>query len=170
VAEMPDFALRDPNNLLLQQADGVFIEAGALAGVASTMIGRGGMVVDLNMDGMLDILVQNRWSGPEVWRNAVPMGGWLQVRLAQGGANRDGIGARVQVRVGDVVQTREISIGGGHMSGHLGWWHFGLGDAAVAEVRVIWPDGTEGGWEPLAANGFYTLRPDTAAEAWMPPT
>ena len=35
VGEMPDFAMKDPNNLLLQLADGKFVEAGDKAGVAS---------------------------------------------------------------------------------------------------------------------------------------
>ena len=35
VWEMPDFAMKDPNNLLLQAADGKFQEAGDAAGVAS---------------------------------------------------------------------------------------------------------------------------------------
>ena len=35
-------------------------------------------------------------------------------------------------------------VGGGHGGGQLGWTHLGLGDAATAEVRVIWPDGEVG--------------------------
>jgi hypothetical protein len=35
VAKMPDFAAKDPNNLLVQQPDGKFVEAGDKAGIAS---------------------------------------------------------------------------------------------------------------------------------------
>ena len=45
VWEMPDFAMADPNNLLLQGADGVFVEAADKAGVAVTE--RGGIVSTL---------------------------------------------------------------------------------------------------------------------------
>jgi hypothetical protein len=69
VSTMPDFALLDPNNLLLQQSDGRFIEAGQQAGVASYRRGRGGLLVDLNGDGMLDMLVVNRWDKAQLWRN-----------------------------------------------------------------------------------------------------
>jgi hypothetical protein len=69
VSTMPDFALLDPNNLLLQQPDGRFIEAGQQAGVASYRRGRGGLLVDLNGDGMLDMLVVNRWDKAQLWRN-----------------------------------------------------------------------------------------------------
>ena len=41
VAQMPDFAAKDPNNLLLGQGDGTFVEAGDRAGVASFGIARG---------------------------------------------------------------------------------------------------------------------------------
>ncbi len=169
VAKMPDFAENDPNNLLLQQEDGTFVEAGDRAGVASMAISRGGQVVDLNLDGALDIVVVNRWTPAQVWRgNANATGGWVQVRLQQPGANRDAIGAVVEVRRGEFVERHEVTSGGGHVSGSVGWLHFGLGDAATAELRVIWPDGREGDWQTLGAGTFQILQPDQAAQAWQP--
>ncbi len=163
VGEMPDFALRDPNNLLLAEADGTFAEAGDRAGVASLKTARGAAVVDLNDDGRMDIVVVNRNDGAELWRNAgqsidgQPLGHWLQLALHQPGTNRDAIGAWIEVKTGDRVQRREITSGGGHASGQLGWWHFGLGAADAAEVRVIWPDGTAGDWARLAGDRFWDL-------------
>ena len=61
VAKMPDFAMKDPNNLLLQGPDGKFRESGEAAGVASLAISRGGALADFNMDGLLDVVVVNRW-------------------------------------------------------------------------------------------------------------
>ena len=91
VSTMPDFATLDPNNLLLQQADGRFVEVGQQAGIASFRRGRGGMLVDLNGDGLLDMLVVNRWDKAQLWRNVgagtadkpLPMGHWLQLRLSR---------------------------------------------------------------------------------------
>ena len=158
VAAMPDFAAKDPNNLMLGQADGTFFEAGDKAGVASTAQSRGASVVDLNGDGQLDLVVVNRNSSAEVWRNdGVGLGHWLQLALHEDGGNRDAIGAWIEVRLGDKVERREITSGGGHAGGQLGWWHFGLGAATAAEVRVIWPDGVAGDWGPVAADGFYDL-------------
>jgi hypothetical protein len=169
VAEMPDFALKDPNNLLLGVGDGTFVEAGDKAGVASLLIGRGGQVMDLNLDGQLDIVVQNRWTGPEVWRQSgAPPGGWVQVRLLQDGVNRDAIGAVVEIRRGNKVERHEITSGGGHVSGSVGWLHFGLGAAQEAELRVIWADGTEGEWMALPSGTFQVLRQGQTAEAWTP--
>ncbi len=168
VAKMPDFAEKDPNNLMLGLGDGTFVEAGDKAGVASMAIARGAQVVDLNLDGKLDLVVQNRWTGPEVWRQTGAAGAWVQLRLQQDGPNRDAIGAVVEIKRGTVVERHEITSGGGHASGSVGWLHYGLGDAAKAELRVIWPDGTEGAWQSLPAGSFQILKPGTAAAAWTP--
>jgi hypothetical protein len=169
VDQMPDFAQEDPNNLLLQRADGTFMEAGDRAGVASTAIGRGGLLVDFNLDGLLDMVVVNRRTTPEIWRNTGPAGQFTAFRLQQPGGNRDGINAWIELRSGDTVQRREITIGGGHASGALGWWHFGLGTATAAEVRVLWPDGSESDWQPVSSGGFYTLSPDAPPAPWSAP-
>jgi hypothetical protein len=169
VAKMPDFAAMDPNNLLLSQEDGTFVEAGDKAGVASMNISRGAQVVDLNLDGRLDIVVVNRWTTAEVWRQTGEAGGnWLQVRLQQDGANRDAIGSVIEIRRGEQVERHEIASGGGHVSGSVGWLHFGLGAAETAELRVIWPDGTAGDWQSLPAQGFHVLRRGAAPQAWSP--
>ena len=169
VAKMPDFAAKDPNNLMLGVGDGTFVEAGDKAGVASMGIARGAQVVDLNLDGLLDLVVVNRWTSAEVWRQTGEVkGGWLEVRLAQPEVNRDAIGAVIEIRRGDAVERHEITAGGGHASGSIGWLHFGLGDARTAEMRVIWPGGAEGDWMTLSAGSFYVLRPGKDAEVWVP--
>jgi enediyne biosynthesis protein E4 len=181
ISSMPDFAALDPNNLLLQQTDGRFVEAGQQAGIASVKRGRGGMLADLNGDGLLDMLVVNRWDKAQLWRNVgagtadkpLPMGRWLQLRLKQAGANRDAVGAWVEVDLGDAMGRRvirqELTVGGGHASGHLGWMHFGLGTAQTARVRVQWPHGTWGPWQPVAADGFYNVDKERGVSAWKAP-
>jgi hypothetical protein len=169
VAKMPDFALSDPNNLLLRREDGTFVEAGDRAGVASLKIGRGGVLADLNADGRLDMVVQNRWTGPEVWRNTgAGAGNWVGLRLSAPGPNRDAIGAWIEIRQGDSVLTREVTIGGGHASGHLGWISLGLGAAETAEVRVLWPGQAPGPWQGLPANRFWRLSPGADPEEFVP--
>lgn len=169
VAKMPDFAAKDPNNLLLQQTDGTFVESGDKAGVASTAISRGAQLVDFNLDGQLDLVVVNRWTSAEIWRSTAKLAGeWVQVRLDQSGPNRDAIGAVIEVRRGDGVERHEVTSGGGHVSGSVGWLHFGLGDQTTAELRVIWPSGQTSDWQSLAAGGFYLLRPDQPATPWQP--
>lgn len=176
VEAMPDHAARDPSNLLIGAADGTFIEGAETAGIVSFARARGAALADLNLDGLLDLVVVNRRENVAIWRNlggGAPapdaMGNWLAIRLRQDGPNRDAIGAWIEVRTGDRVQRREVVVGGGHAGGQLGWIHAGLGTASRAEVRVQWPDGDWGPWMTVDGNGFAILergRPD--AHRWTP--
>jgi enediyne biosynthesis protein E4 len=171
VAKMPDFALFDPNNLLLQQTNGAFLEVGEQAGVASGKRGRGAMLADLNLDGWLDLLVVNRWDNAEIWRNTGTShtGNWLQLRLRQAGGNRDAIGSWIEIKLenGKTVQ-QELTVGGGHASGHLGFVHLGLGDSRTASVRVQYPDGSWSETQSLNANQFYHWQRGERAQIWTP--
>ena len=169
VMKMPDFASKDPNNLLLQTADGKFQEAGEAAGIASFGNARGAAIADFNLSGLLDIVVVNRNAPAQLWRNvSANAGHWLEFELRQPGANRDAIGAWLELRAGDKLQRREVTIGGGHASGQLGWRHFGLGEATRAEVRVIWPDGAAGDWQSVDGDNLYVLERDKPAQLWAP--
>ena len=160
VWEMPDFAQKDPNNLFLQTAEGKFIEAGDTSGVLSINAARGGGLADFNGDGWQDLLVVNRNGPTEIWRNTGTdaAGNFVNIVLAQPAPNTDAIGAFIEFKRGDKVETREVTIGGGHVSGVLGPQHFGLGGADGAEVRVIWPDGAVGDWQTVSAGQTITLQ------------
>lgn len=170
VAEMPDFAAKDPDNLLLQTADGKFVEAGDKAGIASFDVSRGAALTDFNLDGLVDLVVVNRWKNAELFRNSTANAGrWIEVKLDQPAPNRDGIGSWIEIRCEGVpIMRREVTVGGGHAGGQAGWWHFGLADMETADVRVIWPDGTEGEWQPVKANAFYVLKRGAAPAEFKP--
>ncbi|SMY10291.1 CRTAC1 family protein [Flavimaricola marinus] len=164
VDQMPTMAIHDPNNLLMQQPDGTFIERASEAGVATTERSRGGGLVDLNNDGLLDIVVVNRRAPLEVWQNAtIDAGNWLHVNLRQATGNTRAIGAIIELRTGTGLQTRELTIGGGHASGSLGPIHFGLADAEQAELRVVWPDGVATDWNIVEANQTVTIMREAGA-------
>ena len=167
VSAMPDFAAKDPNSLLLQTPDGKFQEAGEAAGIATFNVARGAAIADFNLSGKLDILVVNRNSRAQLWRNVSDhLGHWIEFRLRQPGPNVDAIGAWLEVRAGGRTQRREITIGGGHVSGQLGWRHFGLGEASDAEARVIWPGGETSEWSRVSADTFYLIERGAAPEIW----
>jgi enediyne biosynthesis protein E4 len=177
VEAMPEYAAKDPSNLLLGQPDGTFVEGAEAAGIVSYARARGAALVDLNLDGLLDLVVVNRRENVLLWRNVgsgsadqpEPMGSWLAVRLTQPAPNPDAIGAWIEVRIGDRTVSREVTVGGGHVGGQLGWIHVGLGDATQAVVRVQWPDGEVGPWMTVTANQFVVLeRGASAARTWRP--
>ncbi len=168
VSEMPDFAEADPNNLLLQRPDGTFAEAGDTAGIDSLLTARGAAVADFNLDGQMDLVVVNRNGPAQVWRNGGTGGHWITLALHQPGPNRDAIGAWVEVDMGDHIQRREVTSGGGHAGGSLGWLHFGLGTQDRARVRVIWPDGAASAWSELATDAFHDLERDAPARRFRP--
>ncbi len=168
VDAMPDFAQADPNNLLLQQVDGSFREVGDIAGVASTRTSRGAALADFNLDGALDLVAVNRREGAQLWQNTGEgLGHWLQLRPARDGPNHDAVGGWIEVRCAGITQRRELTVGGGHAGGQAGWWHVGLGTDTEAEARILWPEGTAGDWQRVAADGFYLLAP-SGARPWRP--
>ncbi len=152
VDQMPGMATKDPNNLLLQGADGRFSEHGDKAGIATFDRSRGAGLADFNLDGALDLVVVNRRAAAEIYQNVTKnTGNWIKVVPLQSTANQNAVGAWIEVDVSGTVQTQEVTVGGGHVSGQAGPSHFGLGDADNAKVRVIWPDGTIGPWSMVSA-------------------
>ncbi len=177
VEAQSEYAMKDPSNLLIGQADGTFVEGAVDAGVVSYLRARGAALVDLNLDGLLDLVVVNRRENVGLWRNLGVADGigdeptvhWLAVWPVQGGANRDAIGAWVEVRAGARIWRVERTVGGGHVSGHSGPIHVGIGSAREAEVRVIWPDGEVSTWHRVDADGWFVVdRQAGRVRAWAP--
>jgi hypothetical protein len=169
VEAQPDYARRDPNDLLLGREDGTFVQGAEDAGILGFERARGAALVDLNLDGMLDLVVVNRRENVKVWRSVTPQGHWIAVRLHQPGPNPDAIGAWVEAEVGDRRIEREVTVGGGHAGGQLGWIHLGLGEHESTRIRVQWPDGERGPWLDAPADGFVTIeRGATEVDPWDP--
>jgi hypothetical protein len=182
VTSQPDYALRDPSNLLLGQPDGTFREAADTAGILSFERGRGAALADFNLDGRLDLVEVNYGAPARIWRNtgsgaagagaAAPApGNWLELRIRQPAPNVDAIGAVVEVKAGELIHRREVTVGGGHASGQLGWLHVGLGPTDAPEVRVTWPGGEQTPWRRVAPNQHLVVDRTTGeATPWAGPS
>jgi hypothetical protein len=170
VGFMRDAAAKDPNNLLLGKTDGGFVEAGDKAGIASLLRGRGAGLVDLNADGWLDLVVVNRLDKAQLWRNQGTggVGNWLHIRLSQPTGNRDAIGAWIEVKTTTQTIQKELTAGGGHASGSLGWTHFGLGNNLTVRLRIQWPHWGWGDWLEVGANQFVVVDKVSGVKGWNP--
>jgi enediyne biosynthesis protein E4 len=158
VDQMPSNAIHDPNNLLMLQPNGTFREAALEAGIATVDRARGAALADFDGDGRLDLVVVNRRAALELWQNATPgAGNWAAVELRDSGPNTRGVGAWLELRTEAGVQVREVTVGGGHAGGQAGPVHFGLGEAGVAELRILWPDGSVTKWMPVPVNAAVTI-------------
>ena len=59
---------------------------------------RGAALVDLNLDGLLDIVVVNREADLEIYQNISNINGnWLLLNLHQSGPNPQAVGAWIEI-------------------------------------------------------------------------
>ena len=120
-------------------------EDGLRAGSALAVprVGRGLAVADFENTGRLGALITDL-AGPAVLLRNVGSAHGHAIRIKAGGtrSNRDGFGARVEVRAGDLAQSDEIRAGSSYLSASDPRLHFGLGPATRADMIVIrWPSG-----------------------------
>jgi hypothetical protein len=106
-------------------------------------VGRGSAVGDYDNDGDMDILVLNLNNRPCLYRND---GGnqknWLSIYLIGSKSNRDAIGSKIRLIMGDKSQTRWRVSSSGYLSQSDCRIHFGVGDnEQIDKVEIRWPTG-----------------------------
>ncbi len=120
------------------------LESSRALGLVDYSDGKGLLVLDYDNDGDLDLFIVNHVLGGRLYRNDRDNGnGYLRLRLQGTSANREGIGARVSVKVspGSAPQVRELRGGSNFLGQDEPVLHFGLGpgSAPIDEVRIDWP-------------------------------
>ncbi len=146
--------------LYLNNRDGSFRDVSGEAGPDARIpvLGRGTAFGDLDNDGDQDVVIACLDSRPLVLRNDGAPGHWLSFRAVGRKSNRDGIGARVTVRAGTLSQVWEVKRTAGIYSASDPRAHFGLGEAAKADlVRVQWPGGRVDEWKDVPADRHYRV-------------
>ncbi|MDG2122170.1 MAG: ASPIC/UnbV domain-containing protein, partial [Verrucomicrobiales bacterium] len=131
--------------LNLGPASNKFANVSAASGLDFNDDGRGLAIADWDFDGDLDFLVTNR-TAPRVrlLRNDSPhpdSARWVAFKLQGSKANRDAIGARLEVHFPDgSKRIKSLAAGHSHLSQSTKWIHVGLGDQPrITKVVVHWP-------------------------------
>jgi hypothetical protein len=106
-------------------------------------VARGAAAADFFNDGREGLLVSVLDGQPLLLKNQTrPQGHWLRIKTVGVHSNRDGFGARVEVRAGGITQVSEVRANSSFESASDPRVHFGLGSAnRVDSVVVRWPSG-----------------------------
>ncbi len=111
-------------------------------GISEPWASRGLAVGDLANDGSVEVVINNLDSRPSLLKNFGPKKNWLMVRCIGTKSNRDAVGARVYVYVGDRRLSGEIQTGASFLSQNDPRVHIGLGDdLSYQRIEVQWPGG-----------------------------
>jgi len=125
--------------------NGKFEEMGAHPGTALTRryVARGTAVADFLNNGQQDVIMSVLDGSPVLFRNRTPATGhWLRIKSVGKRSNRDGFGARVEVKAGSLTQYDEVRANSSFESASDPRLHFGLGAATrVDSIVVRWPSG-----------------------------
>lgn len=125
-------------------------EVGAEVGLAADYRQFTALVADLDDDGHLDIVnrYQDHTSSPtppdgvSVHHNQSGVGHWLKIATRGASSNLDGIGTRVTVKTGDLIQRQWVRSGIGFVASSDMRLHFGLGCATqIDRITITWPLG-----------------------------
>ncbi len=136
-------------------------------GLALVQVSRGAVAGDYDNDGDLDLAVLNSNQPAALLRNeGNDENHWLSLQLVGAGApcsNRAGIGARVEVTAGEVVQVGEVRSGDSYLSQSDLRLFFGLGGRERVERVVIrWPGGTVQELSSVAVDQILTVQESCA--------
>ena len=128
-------------------------------GLLPKLSSRGAAFDDLDNDGDVDVVVLNSRREPTILRNdSARTNQWLQIELRGTKTNRDGVGARVTVKAGDLKQIDEVHSGRSYQSNFGKRLSFGLGPRKNAdEVQVKWLGGGVDLVRNVRANQLITV-------------
>src|SRR5712671_5331564 len=173
---------QEPKILYHNNGNGTFSDISAQAGpgIPAVSSARGLAVGDLWNDGRMSAVVSNMNAPPMLLVNDVRNGNhWIALRTIgtsfsseSGGSksNRDGIGAKIVVKVGTRTLVDEVRSGSSYVSNSDIRVHFGLGTAAKIDwVQVRWPSGLTERFENLPVDSIHALKEGSGTPVSPPP-
>ncbi len=153
---------KEPRILFHNNGDGTFsdISASAGAGITTAASSRGLAVGDLWNDGRESIVINNMNSPASLLVNEVRNGNhWIAVHTVGTKSNRDGIGARIRVKIAARILVDEVRSGSSYISNSDMRVHFGLGRSDKVEwVEIRWPSGLTERFGNLSIDRIHALK------------
>src|SRR5262249_13267471 len=144
VEKIPEIHYRQPRLLYWNVGGGRFkdISEDAGSGIREAWSSRGSAAGDLDDDGKLEVVVNNIGARPSLLEDFAPQKNWLLVKCVGVKCNRDALGARAYLYVGDRRLSGEVQGASSFVSQNDVRLHFGLGaDTRYARIEVQWPGG-----------------------------
>jgi hypothetical protein len=137
---------RQPAQLFWNAGAAGFVPVGpeqAGSALFTPIVGRGCAQADLDGDGDEDLLFTQTGGAPLLLRNDRPIDRrWVRLKLVGTRANRDALGATVQLKAGGKTQWRTVTANRGYLSSSALPLTFGLGEATgVESIEIVWPGG-----------------------------
>jgi len=166
-----NYKYRQPRLFFWNTGTGKFKEMSdrAGAGISDRWASRGMAVGDLDNDGSLEVVINNLDSPPSLLKNFGTKKNWLLIKLIGVQCNRDAIGARVYVYVGDRRISGEVQSGASFLSQNDMRVHIGLGnDASYQRIEVQWPGGQKETFPSGNANQILAVKQGTGSVGQAP--
>ena len=144
----PQMGRLERDALFRNNGDGTFTDATFALGLGNVGKGHGVTFGDIDTDGDVDIYVPvggafigDQWHNL-FYQNTGAGNNYITLKLVGVKSNRDGIGAKVTLRVGDSVIYREVSGGCGFGSTNSLSLEIGLKARTKVDVlEIVWPSG-----------------------------
>ena len=134
------------NNVFFLSQDRYFYDMSTVCELSYRSNSRGAAWFDFDNDGDIDCAINDYKSPARIYENLQGTGNhYVRLRLQGSRANRNAIGARVEIRYGDGQKRfAQVSSGKGFLSQNPMTLHFGLGEVdKVDEVFITWPGETQ---------------------------